>query len=90
MMASANNAQAVLKKKKEKRISQLLLFLRYEYVDSRQLRSEMAAAINGSNGYIRAGISSAQIRRVGGGSTMRQMPQLNFRNFSTSQGPYSV
>jgi len=55
-----------------------------------QPRSEMAAAINGSNGYIGADISSAQICRGGGGDTIRQMPQQNFHNFSTSQGPYSV
>lgn len=58
-----------------------------KYVDSQRV---LAAAIrNGSNGYIRADISSAQIRR-GGGDTMGQIPQLNFHKFSTSQGPYSV
>jgi hypothetical protein len=83
MMVSANNAQAILKKKANFFYS----FVMYEYVNSRQLRSEMAAAINGSNGYTQADISSAQIRR---GKSTREMPQLNFHNFSTSQGPYSV
>jgi hypothetical protein len=61
-MASANKAQAILKKEKA---NSCYSFIMYEYVGSRQLRSEMAAEINGSNGYTRADISSAQIRRGG-------------------------
>jgi hypothetical protein len=56
MMSSANIPQAIFKKK-----SQLLLFLRYAWV----CRQSTDAIRNGSNGYTRADISSAQIRRGG-------------------------